>query len=433
MAKFIKDEIDIAEIDCLGHDNLADSILTAIELAEPPFTFAIYGSWGTGKTKLMERAKCKLEEKGYTPILFDTWEYESEPNLIWPLLKLIREKTHGGKWGKINKEQVEKTFKSVSRCLLDIGTRVSSKVLSGGILEYKLQDIEEQLAKEDTPLDVYQDKVQYLKDQFNEYIKLILKKTKQDKLIIFFDDLDRCSPDKMIELLESVKLFLYRGNCIFVFALDKKIVSEAITKKYIDMDSFDGERYLEKIFEFSFNIPPPSRDQLGNIVEKQYRQYLPLIIGNDNKGWQLLDLLKTSNRDNPRVLKRFFNKLMFLTQVHRDTDELKFETFAWVFVFEFWPGFRKLLNEMGGEAANEYIRAVVSSDKTPEEAKRNLERGQAQAFLIKYSESQKYYFDPFLYHTLHLIVENTNDIDLKFELLSRNYEKTKKLCEKHGL
>lgn len=431
VVKFIEDDIDITKIDFLGHDKLADSILKAIELANPPFTLAIYGCWGTGKTKLMERAKSKLEKEKYTPIWFDTWEYESEPNLLWPLLKLIREKALYFNWGDVEKQQVEKIFKAVSRCVLDIGTRVSAKLLSGGILEYKLQDIEEQLAKEDTPLDLYQDKVQYLKEQFNEYIKLILKKTKQDKLIIFFDDLDRCSPDKVIELLESVKLFLYRGDCVFIFALDKKIVSEAITKKYIEMESFDGERYLEKIFGFSFNLTSPEEEQLKNITEKQFKFLDDTILTIKEKKSELLKLLETSNRNNPRILKRFFNKLIFLTKVYPNREELNFGLLGWIFIFEFWPDFRKLLNKMEGSSVQQYMSNIFKD--TPSKVSFYLNGNPSPSNSDKvspvfrqYPESQKYFLDAFLYNTL-------KSISIDQTTLYTGYEKAKEICETYGL
>lgn len=439
MVKFIKDEIDIAEIDFLGHDKLADSILEAIKLAEPPFTFALYGSWGTGKTMLMKRAKSKLEDDGYAPIWFNTWEYESEPNLLWPLLKLIRGSV---KWGKGQKQQVEKIFKAVSRCVLDIGTRVGAKVLSGGLLEYKLQDIEEQLAKEDTPEELYQDKVQYLKDKFNEYIELVLKKTNKDKkktdkdkLIIFFDDLDRCSPDKMIELLESVKLFLFTGKCVFIFALDKNIVSEAITKKYIEMESFDGESYLEKIFGFSFNLSPPKEEQLAEIVEKQFKLLDDTILNQDTRKKDLLKLLITSNRNNPRVLKRFLNKLLFLTTVCPEIKDWGFERFACIFIFEFWPDFRKVLNSMEPKYIDTYFSVLFSYKLhgVKEQLERNNQADSENLKAIKIYHLEKFIEDTDLYTTLCFITQGHGNYNEKASFLKESFKETQEICESHGL
>ncbi|ETJ25515.1 hypothetical protein Q604_UNBC17779G0001, partial [human gut metagenome] len=35
------------------------------------------------------------------------------------------------------------------------------------------------------------------------------------KIVIFIDDLDRCPEDKVLEVIESIKLILNSKNCIF--------------------------------------------------------------------------------------------------------------------------------------------------------------------------------------------------------------------------
>ena len=45
-------------------------------------------------------------------------------------------------------------------------------------------------------------------DQFGEAFERVLDRLKCRRLVIAFDDLDRCSPDKVTEMLATIKTFL---------------------------------------------------------------------------------------------------------------------------------------------------------------------------------------------------------------------------------
>jgi len=57
------------------------------------------------------------------------------------------------------------------------------------------------------------------------------------------DDLDRCSPDRIIETLEAIKLFLSVENTTFIIAIDEDVVRYSVKRKYPkinDIDEIDG-------------------------------------------------------------------------------------------------------------------------------------------------------------------------------------------------
>ncbi|MCU1248059.1 MAG: P-loop domain protein [Edaphobacter sp.] len=55
----------------------------------------------------------------------------------------------------------------------------------------------------------------------------MLKDSDIDKLIILIDDLDRCSPERVIENLEAIKLFLSVSGTAFIIGADPRIVEHA--------------------------------------------------------------------------------------------------------------------------------------------------------------------------------------------------------------
>ena len=63
---------------------------------------------------------------------------------------------------------------------------------------------------------------------FAEAIPLL--EDKEARLIVFVDDLDRCLPEKAVEVLEAIKLFLEVKGVVFVLGMDQEIVRRGIER-----------------------------------------------------------------------------------------------------------------------------------------------------------------------------------------------------------
>jgi len=126
---------------------------------------------------------------------------------------------------------------------------------SGG----KEGDWEDLINKDDSsgsPMDV-----RTFRDKFSE----LLKECKIESLVILIDDLDRCSPERIIENLEAIKLFLNVENTAFVIGADKRIVQHAIDWRYsqngsappLDEETRAGitKDYLEKLIQVPYRLP----------------------------------------------------------------------------------------------------------------------------------------------------------------------------------
>jgi hypothetical protein len=97
---------------------------------------------------------------------------------------------------------------------------------------------------------------------FRDKFAKLLKESKIDSLVVLIDDLDRCSPERIIENLEAIKLFLNVEHTAFVIGADPRIVRHAIAWKYKehkDGTEDDGSSivtdYLEKLIQFPYRLP----------------------------------------------------------------------------------------------------------------------------------------------------------------------------------
>lgn len=83
------------------------------------------------------------------------------------------------------------------------------------------------------------------------------------------DDLDRCTPERVIETLEAVKLFLSVPKTTFIIAVDNQVMKYSIENKYpkITEDSEDfSDSYIEKIIQLPISIPELSETDIKNYL-----------------------------------------------------------------------------------------------------------------------------------------------------------------------
>lgn len=107
------------------------------------------------------------------------------------------------------------------------------------------------------------------------------KKYCDERVVVFIDDLDRCQPDKILEIFEAMKLFLNIPNFVFVFAMDTEVIQLAVGKHYDFMfknkkDTYPeqkriGRHYLEKIVQIPFQLPQPSPDDYINLKNQLFK------------------------------------------------------------------------------------------------------------------------------------------------------------------
>jgi uncharacterized caspase-like protein len=134
----------------------------------------------------------------------------------------------------------------------------------------------------------YEGKLGFLhlvESDMREVLDLVATPTRP--LVIFVDDLDRCAPHKVSEVVEAINLFLSGDypNCVFVLGMEPAIVAAALEVANKDLlekaQAFGvaddqtplGWRFMEKIIQLPLAIPRP--DAQGT------RAYLAYLTGRD--------------------------------------------------------------------------------------------------------------------------------------------------------
>ena len=106
---------------------------------------------------------------------------------------------------------------------------------------------------------------------------LDLVATEERPVVVFIDDLDRCSWEVVAKVVEALNLFLAGDfpNCIFVIAMEPEVVAAHIEVAYDRLtqalDGSDGPplgwRFLEKMVQLPLSLPPPEPSQVERYLD----------------------------------------------------------------------------------------------------------------------------------------------------------------------
>lgn len=113
-----------------------------------------------------------------------------------------------------------------------------------------------------------------------------------ERLVIFVDDLDRLSSEEMVLGLDAVRAFmeipsdrLPRGlGLVFVISCDEAKVADALARGRGNPEQpgsvvthMDARRYLDRIFQFRLDIPPPPRGDMRQFALKHLAAFEDIV------------------------------------------------------------------------------------------------------------------------------------------------------------
>lgn len=270
-----------------------------------PISMGIAGSWGMGKSSLMQLLARALQQQGsdkFIFVSFNAWLYQGYDDTRAALIEVIAREILAhvqqseGLTDVVKKKAVSllkrvnwfrvvgATITTGAALALGIppiglaGEAVSAiKALSDGTVSAEdlkaTVDTTEKIAssaagavgpKEEraTPPKAIQ--------EFRDELEATLKELRVT-LVVLIDDLDRCLPTTSIATLEAMRLFLFLRQTAFVIAADDKMIRQAVKTHFGDIQLDDDlvTNYFDKLIQVPVRVPP-----LGT---QEVRAYLMLL------------------------------------------------------------------------------------------------------------------------------------------------------------
>jgi hypothetical protein len=292
--------------DLLGfqvHADLIRSVVTDAKML--PVTIGVFGDWGGGKTSIMKMLERDLDPEHWVEgsserlnyekaavIYFNGWQFEGYDDakaaiLSSVLLSLGDHKRFGPKvrdkaldllksveWMRIARFGFKHIALPAAAAFATGGAAAIPAVLgvATGLSQAKGSEKPESEEKGEGGWFKSKENEHAIDVRtFRERFEKMLKDSDIDKLIILIDDLDRCSPVRVIENLEAIKLFLSVSGTAFIIGADPRIVEHAIRFRYAERaiaDENDDETnrlvkdYLEKVIQIPYRLPRLSSTEI---------------------------------------------------------------------------------------------------------------------------------------------------------------------------
>ncbi|HEY1084735.1 MAG TPA: P-loop NTPase fold protein, partial [Prosthecobacter sp.] len=280
------------------HAELIASVVTDQKLL--PITMGVFGDWGNGKTSIMKMLQAELSSHDDIAVLyFDAWLFEGYDDAKSALISsIVRQMSEHKRFPAALKDQAKNLIQKVNwmrvlkmgwdnvalPAVLAYATGGATAVpgliggLKGLFSGQKPVDGDVNLAGALNSENVSglisgggESEIAAVRDFRDEFADL-LAKTSFKSLVVLIDDLDRCSPERIVENLEAIKLFLNVGSTAFIIGADPRIVKHAIAVRY--RDSLDAARaassagenaneageqlvrdYVEKLIQLPYHLP----------------------------------------------------------------------------------------------------------------------------------------------------------------------------------
>ena len=209
-------------------------------------TFALVGDWGSGKTWLLEAMLRDLESnpdwhtaRG-TVVRFNPWYYGDEQALFAGFASLLV-------------QQTLKKGRARAR-LADMLELVGPSAKFGAI------DLTAAVKKAEKAVGVT------APSQIRNAVSEGLAKSGR-QLLIVMDDLDRLNPDELLILFKLVRLVGDVPGLHYLLAYDEDTVHHLLKQTAIAGGSSErARRYLEKIVERRWEVPPLTDEQVDEIL-----------------------------------------------------------------------------------------------------------------------------------------------------------------------
>ena len=278
-----------------------------------PLTVGIFGTWGSGKSTLLRMLAERLQGDDFLCVDFNPWLYRKEPSMLVPLLHTLHDAMDAADGGRNFKESARKIFDVLAR----LGAETFLKTVTAGASSVeRLEKLEETYAKTAGKLT---SELRNLRGLLQKEADAIA--AAKTRIVVFIDDLDRCEPDQIIDVLESTKLFLDLRNVVIVLAIDKEVIDRGIQVKYGKFgfaegrDYAIGAEYLEKMIQLPLQLYPLQAAQVGDLIRKLAPPGVGLLAHN-------ADFLQKVLLPNPRKIKRIVNILTLTDAIRGSTPAL---------------------------------------------------------------------------------------------------------------
>lgn len=296
--------------DRFGREKFARSV--AESLVNVPthksLTVGLYGSWGCGKTSIINLAIEHLNTKHPEDVIvirFNPWVFSSTESLhlafFSTLASELETKLDHGK--RDIAELLERYGKLTGPLSDTVGiffpqVTVPAKILSS------ITKVFSNGSNEKIDIEATREKVN----------DLLAKSGK--RVVVVIDDIDRLDSDEIHQIFKLVKNVAHFSNISYLLSFDQIVVAKALSTRYPANPKI-GDNFIDKIVQLPLYVPEVDQPLLNKFLteelDKIIEQHKLVISDEDLKRFQSVYFVRDIEElfDTPRKVVRFLNTVDF--------------------------------------------------------------------------------------------------------------------------
>ncbi|PFK48635.1 KAP family P-loop NTPase fold protein [Bacillus cereus] len=242
--------LDNVDRDKLGFKEKAEEIAAFINDFSPnlPYCISINGSWGAGKSTMLNFLEDSLDKGKCITVRFNPWMVSESEELTKSLFEEIYHAMGEGDF-QTTKETFFKYAEKIVPSLAKAAAYTASYLSGATPVEATAMSNSTGEAVKGIGDLVFDKPLSKRKDELNKAMDITVREDKR-KIVIMIDELDRLFPEEVITIFQMIKSNLDLPGVFFVVAMDQEVVFDALKEKGISKPEY----YLQKIFQRKYLI-----------------------------------------------------------------------------------------------------------------------------------------------------------------------------------
>lgn len=276
-------------IDLLDRNEFVDRVLQVVDQLsdnKKGSCFSIEGSWGIGKTFVLNELwkKLEAEEGKYFLFHYNCWQHDYYEEPAVAIISAM--KTSIKTDSTIMNTSLEDTVKAGYQFVFDRFKEIAGIYLENKIGVNLINWAEEinAMKEENENEEKAFDKIFNFSQAIEQVREKMAEIAEERTIVLIVDELDRCIPQYAIKVLERLHhLFYGLENVVVIMAIDRSQLEHSVeemfgmrrpeeqkTKDEQKKDSMDIERYLKKFIDFSMIL---DYGKVNDKYQEKYRFY----------------------------------------------------------------------------------------------------------------------------------------------------------------
>ncbi len=286
------------EDDPLGMADIAAGIAAVLvaSMTSSPFVLAVDAGWGMGKSTLLRQVENHLPDNPHiVKLRFNAWTAEGE-NALEGLIKAVL--------GELDRNVLRRWVRRLARKqrLMGIAWVAFGVAARFFGVTRMVDELWSRMAVDAKSRNEFRSLIHGM---LSDWISAVEVGSPDRALVVFIDDLDRCSDEVVVKICEAVKLYLDAPGLIFVMACDQSVLARGVASSARG-GTGEGRSYLEKIIQVAYRMPPPNEEQIRKLIH-EYAQKS----GTDSLIKETVaHIIAEGTGRNPRRIKRIINSFV---------------------------------------------------------------------------------------------------------------------------